>query len=452
MAEHRSQHLKISGGIPEVKKLYNGRFQQEFRCTGFGNKDWYYQNIDTILADFGSLSDAPIVVDGDGGAEPLDISTYPDMRLMHAALEYTPSGTIVVYLDYQTLTSSFVQETEDKVDYELNGLRRVTRPVIAARDTTYSKEVGSSTIDHNEHGYGEVELTLASAVEDNKNPDYAGYTRIIETWVEAGILSQETSNASEGIQQVTTTFLVEEGTTVGPVVSRSISNYEGLRTITVTTMTDADGNSIVEGGENLVNTTSGFSSFTYPGFVNITLDFEGGGEGVNPRGLDVRSLLTKAPAETRVRSTTYFIFQDSNSISEDDYTYDGADGFWSPNHYAAVAASASHDTTDEKWNDSATFRGYRATGESTSGLLEGPLLAYAWIQWQGTTKMSVDTNLSYEVTIDQGPPDPVGNKYVLDIEITPAFDDIDGNHYFKKVITVSDTIPEQPFTASLPYT
>ena len=67
--------------------------------------------------------------------------------------------------------------------------------------------------------------------------------------------------------------------------------------------------------------------------------------------------------------------------------------------------------------------------------------------------MLLDAELiTYSLVIDQGPPSPIGNTYTLDVQITPAFDDVDGNQYYKKTIVVTAPIPSQPNTASLPYT
>jgi hypothetical protein len=236
--EHRASYLKISGkGLPEVTSLYNSRNRCEYRCVGFASTDWYYTNKDKIFADFGSLSDAQIIVGGTGGSTPITDSVYPNMRLMRNALEYTPSGEIVVYFLYETLTSSFVQEAENKVDVDSNGLRRVTRPVIAKRDTSYSLTVGTSTISHSGDGYSALTLTLASAIEDDKPSDLAGYTRIVETWVEAGVLSvsqdfkasgTEVSVQSIGLTASEVSSTLSEVTSGHKVVSEVESDYEGF--------------------------------------------------------------------------------------------------------------------------------------------------------------------------------------------------------------------------------
>ena len=76
-----------------------------------------------------------------------------------------------------------------------------------------------------------------------------------------------------GMVWTTTVFLVTEGSTVGPVTARSTNNFEGLKTISVTTMQDKDGNPLVgahitwnNGGTNVGTTTDSNGEAT----VNVT--------------------------------------------------------------------------------------------------------------------------------------------------------------------------------------
>jgi len=255
---------------------------------------------------------------------------------------------------------------------------------------------------------------------------------------------------AEGVKSVSTTFLVVEGSVVGPVTDRDTNNFQGLKTIVVTTLQDVDGNSIVAGGENLVNQVSGFSIFTYPGLLNVDIDETtniGGGD-----WLRIKALLIDAPAQCKVKTTTYFIFQTSNSIAASDYTYASSSGLWSPNHWAAFSISAEGTFGGSLFTDSSTFRGYRTSAVGQSGILLGPLLSDAQLSWQGSNVLIDAESIPYDLAIDQGPPNPIGNTYTLDVQITPAFDDVDGNQYYKKTIIVTDVIPTQPDTASLPYT
>ena len=48
----------------------------------------------------------------------------------------------------------------------------------------------------------------------------------------------------------------------------------------------------------------------------------------------------------------------------------------------------------------------------------------------------------FALEIFGGPVDPVGNKYTIDVDLRPAFSDIDGNTYYKKTI-ITSTIPSQ---------
>ena len=235
--EHRSAQLKISGeGAPEVEKLQNGRYRLEFRCTGFSKTDWYANYSEgRIFADFGSLMDAEMVIDGVGGSNAIPDSVYPDMRLRENRLEYTPSGTLVVYFAYETLTDTFVQVKDDNVDYELNGLRRVTRPLIAKADTAYAKVVGTDTISHSVAGGATVTLTLGAFSIDNDD----AATTITETWLEAGTLSQ--SNDYVGSQEAIVIQAIGEvpATPSGYSLAKTdVSDFEGYSTNSYTFLKD----------------------------------------------------------------------------------------------------------------------------------------------------------------------------------------------------------------------
>ena len=263
------------------------------------------------------------------------------------------------------------------------------------------------------------------------------------------VMSESRTSESDGVFKVTKVFFKTAGVTVGPIISQRTDDVDGIPTISITTLQDVDGNSIVNGGENLVNQVSGFSPFSYPGVLNVDVDQitnAGGGD-----WLQVKALLIDAPAQCKVKTTTYFIFQSANSIVASDYRYATSSGLWSPNHWAAFSISASGTFDGGLFSDSSTFRGYRTSSSSDSGTLDGPLLSSAQLSWQGRSVLFDNEEITYDLVIDQGPPDPIGNTYTLDVQITPAFDDIDGNQYYKKTIVVTDAIPSQPNAASLSY-
>ena len=454
--EHRSAQLKISGeGAPEVTKLQNGRYRLEFRCTGFSKTDWYYQKAEgKIFADFGSLMDAEMLIDGVGGSDAIPDSVYPDMRLRENALEYTPSGQLLVYFAYETLTSSFVQIKDDNVDYELNGLRRVTRPLIAKADTSYTKTVGTSTISHTDAGNGTVTLYLAAIAIDN---DDAAKT-ITETWVEAGTLRVRRSDVGDGKFEVESTFLVTEGATVGPVIERDTQNFEGLNTIVVKTLQDKDGNSIANGGENLVAQHDVETEFRYPGEVSIGTDTGTvqtvAGETTLTAGTTYTTNFTdhffdtKPPVTNPIIADRFVISQTSKDIVASDWTYDGASGRWmEKDNWAKGEISGVSAQLNRTYSGITQLRPGGRTVPFANYTAVAPLSASGSEGWSvaGTTftLFSVEGDNKYgawSVSVSGGPGRPDGNKYVLSVNVTEDFSDVDGTKYYKKEIIVA-TIP-----------
>jgi hypothetical protein len=231
-------------GAPEIDKLYNDRYRIVVRCNVKGvDSKWHYSNVENFWKDFGSLYESPLQVDGaDVGWEPATGETYPNMRLIEVAQNYprTPNdGAPVLEFTYETLTGSYVQDADDKVDHELNGLRRVTRTVIATEDSSYAKVVGTDTIDHTGRGYGSETLTLASAEEVPKRQNEGGFTRIQETWVASGTLSETTDNVGSQQSKVIETIGADPATPSGySLASKQESNFEGLQTNRFTFLKD----------------------------------------------------------------------------------------------------------------------------------------------------------------------------------------------------------------------
>jgi len=149
MANQGTIRLKVTNGTPAIEKLWNGRFKLEFFCDNNSPKeDWYYDNIGAILPDYGILQEANFGSGVSEDWEAIPDSVYPDMRLVLAEYPYNVrAGKHYVKLTYETLTASWVEEKAEDTDYELNGLKRVSRTFVALPDTAYDKVVGTSTID-----------------------------------------------------------------------------------------------------------------------------------------------------------------------------------------------------------------------------------------------------------------------------------------------------------------
>lgn len=432
MATQGTSNLKLVNDQPEVDKLQNGRYRLTFFCTNEGRKtDWYKDKIDRILPSFGTQVDEKF-----GVGEWSAMHEWSEMVFIEGGLQYVPAAsTHYVKLVYESLTDAWVQEVDDTIDYELNGLERLTRVSVAKPNTAYTSVVGTTTITND----GTV-LYLGSY----KIVETDAKWTLQEIWLERGILNVSKKNESEGVMAVTTVFFGEEGATVGPIIERSTKDYEGFQTISITTLQDSNGDSVVDGGENLVNDFSGFSPFSYPGLLDVYRVATSDGSSAR---VDIKTILVKAPAQCKVKTRTYVLFQDSNTLADSDYAYAGSGGLWSPNKWASVSLFSSS-PSPELFNDSATFRGYRTAGESKTEVLTS---ANCYITWNGRDLFGSQPTLAYTLTVNQGPPDPIGNTYTLDVKIVPAFDDVDGNQYYKKTIIVTDVIPTQPELASLPY-
>ena len=124
---------------------------------------------------------------------------------------------------------------------------------------------------------------------------------------------------------------------------------------------------------------------------------------------------------------------------------------WAPNNWASITAEGFQTglgTNSLSFFDSQDFRGYRAS--QSPGEVHTIQDVYTVFYNNRRALESDISNAELTVTvIEQGPPDPVGNKWVLDVNIVPAFVATDGTPYYKKTIVVSDTIPTQ--TDTLPY-
>lgn len=294
---HRTKRLKIYGKKPEVTQLFGGRYAMTVRCQAKNDTEaWYDKNKDQIFADFGTLYDAHMAVDG------IDARTgeaYTDMVLTSVGASYTQTGEYVITFNYQTLTGSFVEEAAEKVDVELNGLRRVIRRLIAKDGTTYGKTVGTTTISHSDIGYGAVTLTLAQATSGTKSPDESGFVRITETWLQSGVISRTINEGKGGtgatgnIRTETVEAFNETPTSTinGVEIGVSTSNVEGIDTIRKTFVSS----------EGQIRRTDRPGPSAIPGTTYVTIDSVG--TAVTPSGTLIDSSETQENGYVRFSRT-----------------------------------------------------------------------------------------------------------------------------------------------------
>ena len=203
-----------------------------------------------------------------------------------------------------------------------------------------------------------------------------------------------------------------------------------------------DTSSTFDGGTALtIHQYETFVPFTYPGIVD-TLKIEEIEGTYREGGI---SLSTESPVTSEVKATVFEIIQSASTLSSSDFGFGGASGLWSPNQWASVKAVAFNpDATNVSRNntyiETIDFKGYRLAegfGEATSFK---DLVRFnnvnAVKQFNNRSRLRVSA-------IEFGPEDPVGNSYVLDIDLKPFTSLDDGTLIYKKTIVKTDTIPAQ---------
>ena len=295
---HRTKRLKIYGKKPEVTQLFGGRYAMTVRCQAKNDTEaWYDKNKDQIFADFGTLYDAHMAVDG------IDARTgeaYTDMVLTSVGAGYTQTGEYVITFNYQTLTGSFVEEAAEKVDVELNGLRRVIRRLIAKDGTTYGKTVGTTTISHSGIGYSAATLTLAQATSETKGPNESGFVSITETWLESGVISRTVNQGKGGTGTgniLTETIEAFNETPTSSIsgsveIGESTSNIQGIDTIRKT---------FVYSNFGEIRRTSRPGPSAIPGTTYVTIDSIGAA--ITPTGTLIDSSETQENGYVRFSRT-----------------------------------------------------------------------------------------------------------------------------------------------------
>jgi hypothetical protein len=228
MATIGTSRLKIVNDQPSIDKLENGRYRLEFFCSNDGKKtDWYADNIDLIFPAFGALQSDAFAA---GTWVAPSGSVYSDMRLVEAGTQYVPAANQhYVKLVYETITASYAQIKDDTVDYELNGLRSVSRTLVALPDAAYANTVGTSTIDSDG-----ITLYLSSFKIEKTDAKWL----LTEVWIQSGVIAVSTNKDSIADEIVVDAInfnatqvrsAVSEVTVNHNLKSQSTRDFEGLK-------------------------------------------------------------------------------------------------------------------------------------------------------------------------------------------------------------------------------
>ena len=359
-----------------------------------------------------------------GGQQTVSVSAFSlDETAVAAAVEEVTENHLLISSSIDDVdgipTSTFTYEVNSfEVDTTTERGLLVTSLVELSASIIASGEVGVTT-------RGGLYLT-------SEQIDNGGSIKRRETeWSEAGILSRSTNNLSEGAQEVTTVFLVAEipDEIIGPVVRKSTQNVDGLKTISVSTLQDGSGGSIIGAGTNTVAEYQQLYPFTYPGIVSLVeRDLIGTG---NTYSFTARDFELEPPVEAKITATTIVRFSSKNLV---DSQYE----IWSPSKWAkgyarGIGWGYSPFAIDKG------FRGYRVEEDTVLAGVEDGIEDDEWSMVLGNR---IYNQTPWEIGISGGPIDPTGSTFTLDYKITQAFQDIDGVPYYRHVMTYA-RIPQQ---------
>ena len=423
MSNQGTIRLKVTNGAPAIEKLWNGRFKLEFFCDNNSpREDWYYENVSALLPEYGILQATNFGSGVSEDWEAIPDSVYPDMRLVLAEYPYNVrAGKHYVKLTYETLTASWVEEKAEDIDYELNGLKSISRTFVALPDTAYTNVIGTSTITS-----GGTTLYLGGFNIEETDAKW----ELTEVWFESGQLSVQRTSESEGVYKVTTTFLAVEGTVVGPIIARTINDSSGLKTITVVSMQNSNGESLASSGSQPIASHSVLNDFTYPGVVTISnTTLSGTGSTFN---FQAKDFSLKPPCASRVPATIKISFKDTSTIA-----YSSSGGLWNPITWAE-GTSLGIGWNYSPFSISRGFRGYR-TGSGINGYAGSGSDSPTFDMISGK-RIYVGT--SYSIQVSGGPASPESNEYTLDYGVSLAFEDVNGVAYYKHREVVA-TIPSR---------
>lgn len=208
-------------------------------------------------------------------------------------------------------------------------------------------------------------------------------------------------------------------------------------------------NGVLANNEIKIHEYNTFVPFTYPGTVSLLeKSYLGSYSDSNI------SVKLKPPVQSEIESTVFEFLQTSNDIVSSDFTFDGASGYWKPNQWAAIEAIGGVNSTGSAGTNPITFtatqdfRGFRL--EDGFGFSRSGTDRASFNGRRVTGSGQVNNTFLQVNAVNVGPPDPVNSKWVLDVDLQPAFISTDGTTYYKKSIIVSELIPSQ-LDSTLPY-
>lgn len=469
MSESHGQFgLKIYGTTPEVEPLWNSRYRITLRCVyPSRTRSWWYANRSEIFRAYGDLYDAAMLTDG---WEPDDDELYPNMVLIEQALEYLPTGESIIRFVYETITSSFVQIKDDNIDYELNGLRRVSRTSIATAETDYSNVVGTTSLTHTDPGRGSKTLYLATvSIEDTD-----AFRRVQETWIEPGCVDYEIGAPQDGLKRFTLRYWhsITGGPDAPNVINyRRTENFQGFNVLTISGYKTSDDEELPTDGTNkLINSHQITYDFPLPG-VKALKEYGQGTPGGGVYARSVNDYTVRSPKVVKVRAWRADWITTEDELEMDTYAErlaliqdvlplntgsSSGPKVWNPTDWARLEGQIVAGLTNVNITDvDNVFRNFRvitsadpdydntAQGGSTNNdsisetgscIFRTFNLAFQNGSWFGTiTNLGagqVTTTLG-TATLSGGPDRPEGNNWIFEIDKRQDFEDENGVKFYR---------------------
>lgn len=351
-------------------------------------------------------------------------AAWADLRLIETDIigaergQRSETGTYIERI-YETLTNTFVDEVAPATDYELNGLKRVTRQLIARPGTsTAAYVVGTQA-----YGSG---LTLYLAKLSIETSD--AYTRIRAEYLQPGVVSRSIRQLDDGLREETIrAFYTKTSPAAGILVREEQENELGYPVWAVSALQNASG------GDPTTGTAHSYTSldrFTYPGRAKLFTRTKTFGV-VTFHFLDC---YLDAPIEAQVAATTEITY----SASADAPTL--AHTLWNPTQWAVLdAIYAIENNTNGTRSKVEALRGYRAAAGSQTvdfaSAINNPAVAFG-------TLILVDNAYGGTAKLYGGPPDPGGATWTLKYSVQPAFVSVAGTKYYRHAVTYAP-IPAQ---------
>lgn len=215
----------------EVDILFNGRRRvtRRFELVKDGNID------DVIFAAYG---------DADPGEITSCTTGYANLRLISQKVQpvQNPKAPSLLIQVFETLTSTLVAETDDLIDYDLNGLKRTTRQLIALPGVDLSDYI----VGTQQFGSSPVQYLATLKAEQND-----AFTKVTAVYLQEGVISK-TRSPGEIIGTVNNTWqtwrvdptnptaMTAAGAgapLTGTVISDGTENVQGFNFRTVTALT-----------------------------------------------------------------------------------------------------------------------------------------------------------------------------------------------------------------------